>query len=103
MQVSEKRQAIADVIANNCSAAGYAVTENNCPSAASLTARNVGCPTTPFALGLSNDPTVFDQTDQGPLPDGESENTIGTTDSCAPMPGHVSNLRLAIPSGGADL
>src|SRR5439155_9624535 len=93
-------QAIADAISNNCSSAGYAVTENNCRLEATLTASNLGCPETEFALGLSNDPTVFDQTGQGPLPDGESDSTTGTTASCTPMPGPVSNLRLATPSDG---
>ena len=103
MPVSVKCQAIADAIANNCSAAGYAVTENNCRLAASLMASNVGCPATQFALGLSNDPAVFDQAGQGALPDGESDSTTGTAGSCAPMPGPVSNLRLARPGGGGDL
>jgi hypothetical protein len=103
MPVSQKCQAIADAIANNCSAAGYAVTVNDCQLAASLTASNLGCPATPFALGLSNDPTVFDQTGQGPLPDGESESTTGKTGSCAPMPRPVSNLQLVTLGGGQDL
>ena len=100
MPVSVKCQAIADAISNDCSAAGYAVTENDCRLAATFTASNVGCPATPFALGLSNDPAVFDQTGQGPLPDGEAESTTGTTATCAPLPGPVGNLRLATPSGG---
>jgi len=103
MSISQKCQAIVDAIANNCSAAGYVVTENNCRLAASLTAGNAGCPGTQFALGLSNDSSVFDQTAQGPLPDGESENTTGTAGSCAPMPGPVSNLRLETLNGGLDL
>jgi len=60
------------------------VTENNCRLAASLTASNLGCPATQFALGLSNDPTVFDQTGQGQLPDGESDSTTGTTGPAHP-------------------
>ncbi len=103
MPVSLKCQAIADAIANNCSAAGYAVTENDCRLAASLTASNVGCPATQFALGLSNDPAIFDQTGQGPLPDGESDSITGTASSCAPMPGPVSNLALETLNGGQDL
>ena len=103
MPVSLKCQAIADAIANDCSPAGYVVTENNCRLAASLTASNAGCPATQFALGLSNDPAVFDQTAQGPLPDGESDSITGTAASCAPMPGPVSNLRVATASAGVDL
>jgi hypothetical protein len=103
MPVTAKCQAIADAISNNCSAAGYAVTRNDCRLAASLTATNVGCPATQFALGLSNDPSVFDQTGPGPLPDGESDSTTGTTGSCAPMPGAASNLRLSTSNGGEAL
>jgi len=103
MPVGLKCQAIVDAISNDCSPAGYAVTENNCRLAASLTAGNGGCPAMQFALGLSNDPAVFDQTVQGPLPDGESDSITGTTGSCAPMPGSVSNLRLLPLSGGDDL
>ena len=103
MPISLKCQAIADAIANDCSPAGYVVTENNCRLAASLTASNAGCPATQFALGLSNDPAVFDQTAQGPLPDGESDSITGIAGSCAPMPGPVSNLRVVTASVGADL
>src|SRR2546422_5812145 len=103
MPVSVKCQAITDAISNNCSPAGYAVTENDCRFAASLTASNLGCPQTQFALGLSNDPAVFDQTGQGPLPDGESDSITGTTATCSPMPGTGSNLRLATANGGGDL
>jgi len=103
MPVGLKCQAIVDAISNNCSPAGYAVTENNCRLAASLTASNLGCPATQFALGLSNDPALFDQTGQGPLPDGESDSITGTTGSCVPMPGPVGNLRLVTLSGGDDL
>jgi hypothetical protein len=103
MPVSQKCQAIVDAIANDCSAAGYAVTVNDCRLEASLTASNVGCPATPFALGLSNDPAVFDQAGLGPLPDGESDSTTGTTASCAPLPGPVGNLRLVPLDGRADL
>jgi hypothetical protein len=103
MPVSLKCQAIADAISNSCSAAGYTVTENDCPLAASLTAWNAGCPATPFALGLSNAPTLFDQTGSGPLPDGESDSISGITAACSPLPGPVSNLRLAAPGGGGDI
>jgi hypothetical protein len=103
MPVSQKCQAIADAIANDCSAAGYGVTVNDCGLEASLTAANLGCPATPFALGLSNDPGVFDQAGQGPLPDGESDNTTGTTDSCDPMPGPAGNLRLATLNDGQEV
>jgi len=100
MPVSLKCQAIADVISNDCSAAGYAVTDNACRAAASLTAGNLGCPATQFALGLSNDPTVFDQAGQVPMPDGESDSTTGTTGSCSPAPDPVENLRLVAPAAG---
>ncbi len=103
MPISQKCQAIADAISNNCSSAGYAVTENDCRLEATLTASNLGCPATEFALGLSNDPAVFDQTGQGPLPDGESDSTTGIAGSCTPMPGPVSNLRLATPGDGGDI
>ena len=103
MPVTAKCQAIADAISSNCSAVGYVVTENDCRLAASLTASNLGCPATPFALGVSNDPADFDQTEMGSLPDGESDSITGTTATCAPMPGPVSNLRLATANGGADL
>jgi hypothetical protein len=100
MPVSAKCQAIADAISNDCSGAGYALTENDCRLSATVTAGNLGCPSTPFALGLSNDPAVFDQTGQGPLPDGESESITGTTATCSPLPGPVGNLRLATPGNG---
>jgi hypothetical protein len=103
MPVSQKCQAIADAISNDCSVDGYAVTVNDCRLQASLTASNVGCPSTPFALGLSNDPAVFDQAGQGPLPDGESESTTGTVPSCTPMPGPVSNVCLATLDGGGGI
>lgn len=70
---------------------------------AQFTASNLGCPATPFALGLSNDPAIFDQAGLGPLPDGESENTKGSSATCALAPGPVSNLQLAMVNGGADL
>lgn len=89
MSLATKCESIADAISANCSGAGYVVTANNCAAAASLTASNVGCPGTQFALGISNDPGVFDQTAAGPLPDGEVESI------CAPSPGSVGGLRVA--------
>lgn len=102
-KLDQKCQAIADAITNNCSSAGYAVTRNDCQRSARFTASNVGCPATPFALGLSNDPAIFDQAGLGPLPDGESENTRGSPAACALTPGPVSNLQLVEVNGGADL
>src|SRR2546426_3453420 len=103
MPIYVKCQAITDAISNNCSPAGYAVTENNCRFAASLTASNLGCPQTEVGLRLSNDRAVFDQTGQGSLPDGESDSITGTTATCDPMPGPVNNLRLVTVNGGGDL
>jgi hypothetical protein len=103
MPISQKCQAIADAIANSCSSAGYAVTVNDCGLEGTLTAGNLGCPATPFALGLSNDVALFDQAGQGPLPDGESDETTGTTACCEPMPAPAANLRLRTLNGGADL
>jgi hypothetical protein len=97
MPVSVKCEAIANVIWVNCAAAGYVVSSDDCASAASFTASNVGCPGTQFALGVSNDSGVFDETAAGPLPDGESE-TI-----CAPPPGSPRNLRLEKRDGGSIL
>jgi hypothetical protein len=94
-----KCQAIVDAISNNCATAGYVVTTDDCPSTASFTATNPGCPGTQFAVGISNDPAVFDQTEQ-PLSDGESEATTGI---CAPMTGPVSNLRVDKVPGGSEL
>src|SRR5262245_44583270 len=78
MPIPQKCQAIADAISNDCSAAGYAVTVNDCRLEGTITASNVGCPGTPFALGLSNDPAVFDQAEKGPIPDGDSTRSSGT-------------------------
>jgi hypothetical protein len=103
MSTTQKCQAIADAIANNCSAAGYVVTMNDCLLESMLTASNLGCPATPFALGLSNNSGVFDQAGLGPLPDGESEATTGTSGSCSPMPGPVGNLQVSAPDGGGDV
>ena len=103
MTVSAKCQAIVGAISDNCGSAGYDVTVNDCQRAASFTASNVGCPGTQFALGISNDSGTFDQTWQGPLPDGEVENTTGTTGSCTPTPAPPANLRLEKLNGGSDL
>jgi hypothetical protein len=77
--------------------AGYTVSENDCATAFSFIASNTGCPGTPFALGVSNDPGTFDQSGAGPLPDGEQEEI------CGPAPGPVKNLRLAKQDGGLSL
>jgi hypothetical protein len=97
MTLEAKCEAIASVIASSCTAAGYSLSSDDCASDQSFTASNVLCPGTPFALGISNDPNDFDQTDAGPLPDGEAE-TI-----CAPPPGSVSTLRLGKSGGAAGL
>jgi hypothetical protein len=97
MPLSAKCESIASAISANCAAAGYVVSSSDCASEASLTASNVGCPGTQFALGISNDSEVFDETAAGPLPDGETE-TI-----CAPPPGMPRNLRLEKRDGGASL
>jgi hypothetical protein len=97
---AQKCQAIADVITGSCTAAGYTLTANDCKTSAKLTASNTGCPATPFALGLSNDSSVFDQTEQGALPDGEIDSITGRTPACSPMPGLVSNLQVLMPGGG---
>jgi hypothetical protein len=102
MTTSRKCQAIADAIANDCSAAGYVVTMNDCQLESTLVASNLGCPATPFALGLSNDPAIFDQTGQGTLPDGENEKITGTS-SCSPMPGTVDNLQLVAAADGSEV
>jgi hypothetical protein len=94
-----KCQAIVDAISSNCAATGYAVTADDCPSTSSFTATHPGCPGSQFAVGISNDPFVFDQTEQT-LPDGESESTTGV---CAPVAGPVSNLRVDKLPGGSGL
>jgi hypothetical protein len=103
MPASQKCQAIADAISNDCSSAGYVVTVDDCRLEASVTAGNLGCPATPFALGLSNDPGGFDQSGQGALPDGEADEVTGTTATCTPMPEPAANLSLDTLDGGADL
>jgi hypothetical protein len=100
MSAGAKCQAIADAIGSDCAPAGYAVTSNACAPSASLTASNVGCPATPFAMGLSDDPGVFDQTEDGPLPDGESDEVTGSDAACALAPGPVTDLLLATVGGG---
>ncbi len=97
MPLSVKCESIANAISDNCAAAGYAVSSDDCATGASFTASNVGCPGTQFALGVSNDSGVFDETASGPLPDGESE-TI-----CAPPPGAPRNLRMEKRAGGSVL
>jgi hypothetical protein len=100
MSVQAKCQALADTVTNSCVAAGYAVTANACSSSGSFTTKNIGCPPTPFALGISNNPNVFDQAGQGPLPDGESESTTGT---CSPQPGAPTGLLVDKTGGGSGL
>ena len=97
MPRAQKCESIAGVIAAQCAAAGYAVSANACANEASFTASNVGCPGTAFALGISNDAGVFDQTSTGPLPDGEVE-TI-----CAPPPGPARHLQVDKIDGGTEL
>jgi len=103
MTTAQKCQAIADAIANDCSSVGYVVTMNDCPLESTLVASNLSCPDTAFALGLSNDPGVFDQTGTGPMPDGETDRISGTSKSCSPKPGTVGNLQLAQVAGGTDV
>ena len=102
MSVADKCEAIADTISVNCREAGYEVTVNDCAQHATLTASNLGCPATAFALGVSNDPGVFDETESAALPDGEAEKISGSTASCGRRPGAVNNLLLT-PQGGGDL
>jgi hypothetical protein len=103
MSTAEKCEAIADTISINCTDAGYEVTVDDCEQHATLIASNLGCPATAFALGVSNDSGVFDETESGALPDGESEAISGSTTSCGHRPGAVSNLLLTPQGGGADL
>src|SRR5712675_1212073 len=102
MSVTDKCEAIADTISSSCWQAGYEVTVNDCAQHASLIASNLGCPSTAFALGLSNDSGVFDETESGALPDGESEKISGSNASCGQRPGVVSNLLLTPQGEGAD-
>jgi hypothetical protein len=99
-KAEQKCQAIRDIIAGQCASAGYQVTADDCATSASVTASNVGCPPTPFALGVSNDPGIFDQTENPPMPDGETDVVTGT---CAATPGAVGNLFLATANGDSDL
>lgn len=103
MSIPQKCQAIASAIEGSCAAAGYAVTVNECSLGALLTASNVDCPGTAFALGISNSPDTFDQAWQSHLPDGEVENTTGRSASCTPLPGPVTGLRLDKTGGGQDI
>lgn len=102
MSLADKCLAIADALTAACAETGYAVTVNACALQGEFTASNVGCPATAFALGLSNDPSVFDQTASGPLPDGESETITGSSKSCPHIPAAVTNLQIGT-SGGASL
>lgn len=97
MTSASKCHAIADIVAGQCQAAGYELETTDCDDEASFTARNAGCPSTPFVLGLSNDASTFDETADGPLPDGESE-TI-----CAPPAGASQDLRVDKAPDGTDL
>jgi hypothetical protein len=97
MSLAMKCESIAETITANCATAGYGVTFNSCGSAATFTASNVGCSGTQFALGISDDPDVFDQTGAGALPDGELENI------CAPSPGPARDLRLEKLDGGSTV
>ena len=97
MPASTKCESIVDAIAADCASAGYSVSADDCAASASFITSNIGCPGTPFALGISNNSGVFDQTAAGPLPDGEVESI------CAPPPALVSDLRLAKANGGLAL
>ncbi len=90
------------VVAQHCGSAGYEVTLDACTTSARFEAANAGCPKTPFALGVSDDPAVFDQTGAGPLPDGQVDTITGSTAACAFTPGPVTGLQVADP-GGATL
>lgn len=103
MSTSQKCQAIADAIANDCSSVGYVVTMNDCAVESTLVASNLSCPDTAFALGLSNDSGVFDETGTGSMPDGETDRITGTSDTCSPKPGTVANLQLIQVTGGTDV
>jgi len=103
MSASQKCQAIADAIANDCSSVGYVVSMNDCLGESTLVASNLSCPDTAFALGLSNDAGVFDETANGPMPDGETDRISGTLESCTPKPGTVGNLRTVEIPGGTDV
>jgi hypothetical protein len=92
MTRAEKCQALEGVVTQQCGSAGYAVSADACDTNASFEVANVGCPVTPFAFGVSNDSSVFDQSGNGQLPDGEKESISGSSASCATTPGPVSNL-----------
>jgi len=92
MTRAEKCQALESVVTQQCGPAGYAVSADACLTNASFEVANVGCPIAPFAFGVSNDASVFDQSGSGQLPDGEKESISGSTMSCATTPGPVTNL-----------
>jgi len=89
--------AIETVVARQCVSVGYQVTLDECATAARFETANAGCPKTPFALGVSDDPAVFDQTGQGSLPDGQTDTITGSTATCAFIPGQVTGLQMAEP------
>jgi hypothetical protein len=92
---ADKCQALEDVVTQQCGAAGYAVSADSCAANADFEVANVGCPQTPFALGISNDASVFDQSGNGQLPDGEKESV-----TCATTPGAVANLLMTEVDAG---
>jgi hypothetical protein len=95
--VEETCAAIESVVAQHCGGAGYEVTLDACATSARFEAANAACPKTPFAIGVSDDPAVFDQTGAGPLPDGEADQITGSTATCAFIPGPVTNLQVSSP------
>lgn len=100
MSLSAKCEALASAVAQDCTSAGYAVTDDACSADASFTTSNTGCPRSQFALGISNDPSDFDQSDQPALPDGESESVTG---SCQPVAAAVGAVRVDRAAGGTEL
>jgi hypothetical protein len=94
---AETCAAIEGVVAQHCGDAGYVVTLDDCAAGARFEAANAACPMTPFALGVSDDPAIFDQTGAGPLPDGETDIITGSTATCAFVPGPVLDLQVADP------
>jgi hypothetical protein len=100
MTKSDKCLALETVVTQQCGSAGYAVSADACATDASFEVANVGCPVTPFAFGVSNDSTVFDQSGNGQLPDGEKESIQGSTSTCATTPGPVTNLLMTEVDAG---
>jgi hypothetical protein len=94
MTKNDKCLALESVVSQQCGSAGYAVSADACATNASFEVANIGCPVTPFALGVSNDSTVFDQS-TNQLPDGEKESV-----TCATMPGSVANLLMTQVDAG---